>query len=84
MWSLLCYSTLIIVKDNIFITNSDLNRPSFAWHPNGKLGLFKTEIVIVMYYIALVTHTGSAHNVLQFVCIEPVTISRPIQESLHL
>ncbi len=29
------------------ITNSDLNRPCFAWHPHGKLGLFKTELVIV-------------------------------------
>ncbi len=28
------------------ITNSDLNRPCFAWHPNGKSGLFKTESVI--------------------------------------
>ncbi len=25
-----------------FITNSDLNRPCFAWHPYGKSGLFKT------------------------------------------
>ncbi len=29
------------------ITNSDLNRPCFAWHPYGKSGLFKTELVIV-------------------------------------
>ncbi len=28
------------------ITNSDLNRPCFAWHPYGKSGLFKTELVI--------------------------------------
>ncbi len=28
------------------ITNSDLNSPCFAWHPYGKLGLFKTELVI--------------------------------------
>ncbi len=28
------------------ITNSDINRPCFAWHPYGKLGLFKTELVI--------------------------------------
>ena len=28
------------------ITNSGLNRPGFAWHPYGKLGLFKTELVI--------------------------------------
>ena len=28
------------------ITNSDLNRPCFAWHLYGKLGLFKTELVI--------------------------------------
>ncbi len=25
------------------ITNSDLNRPCFAWHPYGKSGLFKTD-----------------------------------------
>ncbi len=31
------------------ITNSDLNRPCFAWHPNGKSGLFKTELVIVVF-----------------------------------
>ncbi len=30
------------------ITNSDLNRPCFAWHPYGKSGLFKTEILIVV------------------------------------
>ncbi len=29
------------------ITNSDLNRPCFAWRPYGKSGLFKTELVIV-------------------------------------
>ena len=29
------------------ITNSDLNRPCFAWHPCGKSGSFKTELVIV-------------------------------------
>ncbi len=29
------------------ITNSDLNRPCFAWHPYGKSGLFKIELVIV-------------------------------------
>ena len=28
------------------ITNSDLNRPCFAWHTYGKSGLFKTELVI--------------------------------------
>ena len=28
------------------ITNSDLNRPCFAWYPYGKSGLFKTELVI--------------------------------------
>ena len=32
---------------NITITNSDLNRPCFAWRPYGKSGLFKTELVIV-------------------------------------
>ncbi len=31
---------------NVFITNSDLNRPCFAWHPYWKPGLFKTELVI--------------------------------------
>ncbi len=29
------------------ITNSDLNKPCFAWRPYGKSGLFKTELVIV-------------------------------------
>ncbi len=29
------------------IVNSDLNSPCFAWHPYRKLGLFKTELVIV-------------------------------------
>ncbi len=33
------------------ITHSDLNRPYFAWHPYGKAGLFKTELVIVDYCI---------------------------------
>ena len=28
------------------ITNSVLNSPCFAWHPYGKLELFKTELVI--------------------------------------
>ncbi len=28
------------------ISNSDLNRPCFAWGPYGKSGLFKTELVI--------------------------------------
>ena len=37
------------VSGQIFaITNSDLNRPCFAWHPYGKSGLFKTELVIVL------------------------------------
>ncbi len=30
------------------ITNSDLNRPCFAWQPYGKSGLFKTELVIAV------------------------------------
>ena len=32
----------------ISITNSDLNRPCFAWRPYGKSGLFKTELVIIV------------------------------------
>ncbi len=28
------------------ITYSDLSSPCFTWHPYGKLGLFKTELVI--------------------------------------
>ncbi len=36
------------LRYNSIITNSDLNRPCFAWHPYGKLGLFKTELVIVL------------------------------------
>ena len=43
--------SLRIVSENwliaVIITNSDLNRPCFAWHLYGKLGLFKTELVIV-------------------------------------
>ncbi len=40
------------------ITNSVLNSPSFAWHPYGKLELFKTELVItpklcVLVYVLL-------------------------------
>ncbi len=31
---------------HLTITNSDLNSPCSAWHPYGKLGLFKTELVI--------------------------------------
>ncbi len=27
------------------ITNSDLNIPCIAWHPYGKLGLLKTEVI---------------------------------------
>ncbi len=44
------------------ITNSDLNRPCFAWHPYGKSGLFKTELVIdrisgfCRYLIGVVFH----------------------------
>ncbi len=30
------------------ITNSDLNSSCFAWHPYGKLRLFKTELVIAV------------------------------------
>ncbi len=37
----------IILGQLGIITNSDLNRPCFAWHPYGKSGLFKTELVIV-------------------------------------
>ena len=33
----------------VTITNSDLNRPCFAWHPYVKSGLFKTELVITRY-----------------------------------
>ncbi len=33
--------------ETLAITNTDLNRPCFAWHPYGKLGLCKTELVIV-------------------------------------
>ena len=32
---------------NFTIPNSDLNRPCFVWHPYGKSGLFKTELVIL-------------------------------------
>ncbi len=28
------------------VLQGTLNRPCFAWHPYGKLGLFKTELVI--------------------------------------
>ena len=34
------------IIDNATITNSDLNRPFFAWYPYGKSGLFRTELVI--------------------------------------
>ncbi len=34
-------------KNQTTITNSDLNRPCFAWHPYGKSDLFKTELVII-------------------------------------
>ena len=30
------------------ITNLDLNRSCFGWHPYGKLGLIKTELVTVV------------------------------------
>ncbi len=33
----------------VTITNSDLNSPCFVWHPYGKLGLFKIELVIADY-----------------------------------
>ncbi len=36
----------LYVLSNFIITNSDLERPCFAWHPYGKSGLFKTELVI--------------------------------------
>ncbi len=39
------YKVVILIIATI--TNSDLNRPCFAWHPYGKLGLFKTELVII-------------------------------------
>ncbi len=32
----------------VTITNSVLNSPCFAWHPYGKLELFKTELVILL------------------------------------
>ncbi len=34
----------------MIITNSDLNRPCFAWHPYEKSGLFKTELVIIDFH----------------------------------
>ncbi len=44
-------------------TNSDLNRPCFAWHPYGKSGLFKTELVIdkktICYVVAMRTPLGN-------------------------
>ncbi len=36
---------------HITIINSHLNSPCFAWHAYGKLGLFKTELVIVIYLL---------------------------------
>ncbi len=36
--------------DHHTITNSDLNRPCFAWHPYGKSCLFKTELVIAQHH----------------------------------
>ena len=35
------------------ITYSVLNSPSFAWHPYGKLELFKTELVLAAFYYYL-------------------------------
>ena len=35
------------INKYLTITNSDLTKPCFAWHPYGKLGLFKTELVII-------------------------------------
>ncbi len=55
------------------ITFSDLNRPCFAWHPYGKLRLFKTELVVVMlpksyplvllieYYISIIGWSSNKH-----------------------
>ncbi len=44
------------------ITNSVLNSHCFAWHPYGKLELFKTELVITTVYrqvtVALLYFTG--------------------------
>ena len=42
-------SIIVRLQDQGAITNSDLNSPCFAWCPYGKLGLFKTELVIVTY-----------------------------------
>ncbi len=39
--------TLTFDSQNDTITNSVLNSPCFAWHPYGKLELFKTELVII-------------------------------------
>ncbi len=37
------WAKLWSTKITLVITNSDLNRPCFAWNPYGKSGLFKTE-----------------------------------------
>ncbi len=37
----------------VTITNSDLNRPCFAWHPYGKSGLFKTKLIIGLLKVVL-------------------------------
>ncbi len=49
MWKLCLFFTFWDTPSHTMhtITNSDLNRPCFAWHPYGKSGLFKTELVIV-------------------------------------
>ncbi len=45
--------TLSQCKDRYSITNSDLNSPCFAWQPYGKLGLFKTELVIIIFSMGI-------------------------------
>ncbi len=45
------------------ITNSDLNRPCFAWHPYGKSGLFKTELVIVQVFLFMWNKVKDINNV---------------------
>ncbi len=49
------YTLSVFLNDTVeslsTITNSVLNSSCFAWHPYGKLELFKIELVIVFFFL---------------------------------
>ena len=66
------------------ITNSDLNRPCFAWHPYGKSGLFKTELVIVQLLAHSAENSANFAQFLTFYTLPGTTTGKTIPFLAHI